>query len=400
MWELPKTLIDALLSALKSRPLWALGVLFVFSSALFLTAGLIMDGAWGPFIYGTAYLILISVFAALAFNRDKPAFEGWRGHAYRWISRLSPVLLAITGIFFLTWLSFNAHRYFSEYDYYCEGGEDTESSSKAEEGTGTGKVEKTWFAGLTGIERAESTCNAERYVLTWTARPMLTIAKGENQPISLTLPFSHRRSSCSGRSKGEFSACLPSGGEITKAEIRNLSVRNGGIDYDKVADTNDDKFSRDNSDANIWNKTNGSKQCFIVPWNSASGGRTGIGECRYHGLISFDVVLSGTINVPETSEELAPGDPVPKHYQGIMVGDFIPLEVTPEVNDVTSSYENGAYMVDLELRKKRHMRELVIWRDQASKDKNESTCISLSYNETPPGLNVRNKCATGLESVK
>lgn len=163
-------------------------------------------------------------------------------------------------------------------------------------------LDRSWIERLMGIERDETSCIAVMYRLTCEVRPILAFEEEESQPITVTLLFSGRRTSCRGRSTGAFEACMPEGATIEKDEIRAFSSRNGNIRHYKeeggfIAEASQDVerwFCSTGQDENgnkkyieIRKKMLGDGKlqlCVMIPWRSASGGRTGIGECRYHDV--------------------------------------------------------------------------------------------------------------------
>lgn len=422
MWDFLKALVDNAFDAIGKRPVWTLGVFLVLLLAMFMAAGLLMEGALEPFWYGAIYLLLMCGFTAIIFNSHKMGRQTEAGRVFRFGAMyMAPVLLLVTGTLFLAWFFMTTHRYFAEYDQICDaesaaGAEAAKAdaakadaakadAAKADTGAGKGGQSekginwKVWFARLTGIKRIETDCAATIYELTWTAE-----RKVEGKEVSVVLPFSHRRSSCSGKSEGVFSACVPSGYNIEPGsiEIRNISQRNGGV----VANGGIIRSDRDMTDE-ILKDIFGDKpeQCVNINWEAASGGRTGIGECRYHGYINFEVALVG---IEKSSKDESKGESRSEDTvsgRGVMGRHFIPIpspifETGAERDAFYQSYKDGGYNVELQVLKKRHMRRNVLWRDYAAKGAENSTCISLAYLENPHGFFVTNKCSDGPKAVK
>lgn len=63
------------------------------------------------------------------------------------------------------------------------------------------------------------------------------------------------------------------------------------------------------------------------------------------------------------------------------------------------SYRGGFYEVDFKVFRNHHMRRNLIWRDHVAKGAEQSTCLSLTYVEQPPGFRVRNTCGLGPQNA-
>lgn len=144
-----------------------------------------------------------------------------------------------------------------------------------------------------------------RYEITGEMTPVYLGEVSRNAPVSDTVHFSHRRSSCSNTSDEVFLACLPEGATVDSAVIRNGGGRNWGI-YDKQGQPQQPGPGEGFTDFTNVDKDGNAVQeppnCKAIRWKATSGGRTGIGECRYHGTIAFDVELAGTITRTEPGE--------------------------------------------------------------------------------------------------
>lgn len=92
---------------------------------------------------------------------------------------------------------------------------------------------------------------------------------------SNSVPFEHYRSSCEDRSYGSARACVADGYIARSASVEGFWAKNnnGTVSEPYVDPSN--------------------QACMLVNWSAASGGRTGIGECRYHGHIKFNLVVNG-----------------------------------------------------------------------------------------------------------
>lgn len=99
-------------------------------------------------------------------------------------------------------------------------------------------------------------------------------------------PFEHYRSSCRGRSSNTTTACIKEGFVATSGVVQGLWIKN------------------DNGSTSTPVVSAGNSHCYTVNWNAASGGRTAIGECRYHGHIRFTLVVSGKREYEETGSEM------------------------------------------------------------------------------------------------
>lgn len=90
-----------------------------------------------------------------------------------------------------------------------------------------------------------------------------------------SVPFEHYRSSCEDRSYGSHRVCLPDGFHVTGANTEGFWAKNNnGTLGTPVTDPQN-------------------PGCAVVEWSAASGGRTGLGECRYHGHIKFTMNVHG-----------------------------------------------------------------------------------------------------------
>lgn len=173
----------------------------------------------------------------------------------------------------------------------------------------------------------------------------------------------HRRSSCRGRSTGVLKTCLPVGYKAKSAIVQGLKVKNnnGGTSVPKL-DSQDDR-------------------CFSVDWNAASGGRTGIGECRYHGNIKFSLEVSGE----KIEEKKGKKEIFNKSVDSFNFEEFFYPSELPQ-NTVEAKW---SYTVTV----KRNFQWFGFvkgWSETASSDKRITKCLKTSI--TNGDLSVENLC--------
>jgi hypothetical protein len=362
-------LIELFAKSAKGNPL-----LFSIGGAALLlgiavTVGMAVDGSLTQALRLGIYLILLFTF--FAFIKLSSA---------RWAQILANGAAALTAIAATIWLAFSSTSFFLNHNFFC-GPVDDQNIVEPELTTGE------WLLSVaTGIEKTamvsndpKELCATAEVTVVVEAIPQYTVNTGTDQPIAARLPFSHRRSSCSGTSEGVFEACLPEGAILTEHVVTLVNERKGSFE-DRGASVADDKKSR----------------CVEVAWKAASGGRTGIGECRYHGLISFDVDLKGTLTV--TTKEPISGEPVQnsKTVRGKANGMFVSFDnARSRTDDTVDQYqrlENWGFSVVASEWERQWFRPSQVWSDEAGSSRHSSSCLDVVPQNDPPGYWIGIDC--------
>ena len=94
--------------------------------------------------------------------------------------------------------------------------------------------------------------------------------------VNDTVGLDYKRSSCSNSTRKKDQHCIKPSAMITGWNPTIVFQRNGGIDSIRVPQ------HRPN--------------CIDVEWHATSGGRTGVGECRYHGRLEYKIDIYGEEN--------------------------------------------------------------------------------------------------------
>ena len=370
---------------LRSSPILACGFIIIVALALLVSVGTAAEGSFKPAIRASVYIILLLFLTALYLKnfRDVEIFSLKNGHVVRLrVRHLAAAGLVATSLASMTWLMLTSLRYFQERELFCgKIDQDQEVETEQERSLATDV-----FGFAFGIEPWPSHCATRETRITVVAQPQYEFARDgkissattKGSEITLNLPFSHRRSSCDGTTRGKFEACLPEGFNAKSAEILSVKSRNKA---DEPKDGH--KIS---SDEEI--------NCIKIPWSATSGGRTGIGECRYHGSISFVVALSGEAGdeAKNNFDDAAKTATVRGNPNKIFIS-FADIVLPKGANNLsTKALTEWDVIVNVGQWEKRWFREVKLWEDTAGTRSNVSSCLNVEPTDDPAGYWITIDC--------
>lgn len=390
-----------LLNTAKKFPTITICIIAATILAIFITAGIAADGSLEPAFRGGVYLALLIILSSIQFGsignlvilsikekNEEAAAKIDRTRKQFKLGHLASALFVLTAFSAATWLTFTTTRYALNHNYFCDSAGDNPRDEK--EPVSALRIAFSFLTGVEGVEQSPQEggmpCAFSELRLEVVASPIYQRTDiGPDQQVSARLPFSHRRSSCSNSSSGSFEACLPAGASITSAEVVDLSSRNRA-DFAQLVPGYE------------------AQQCANVSWRATSGGRTGIGECRYHGLISFAVELNGAVKGEQSVDRLvgAPtteGQTIRGEANSVFISFADVIPATNEDGGALAPVEEWSYFITGAEWEKRWFRHSRLWMDSLSKQRYTSRCLDATPQDEPPGYWISVKCsAFGSES--
>lgn len=241
---------------------------------------------------------------------------------------------------------------------------------------------------------------AERMItLHFQLQPNGTLPKATNEQITLTAPFTYRRSSCSGRTNGMFESCMPEGAKVTEVHIESFSSQNGAFRPFDQGDADQGKPAKimpEQSVMPVWRTADGRPHCIQIPWTTASGGRTGIGECRFHGTIKFNAKLTGTI----TTSGAEPIKGARHEETMIRYGDVHGLRI-PYAGSNPEGFVATDWKIVLRATEYRRAygHDFITWRDEVDDQNLKSRCFEVRPYQQGSTPMAEPQSATGAETA-